>query len=122
MSDNARRATRVGHCKKDEDAIDVYVGRGRDGSHILSGLEIGERGWLGNPFTLEEHSRAESVAKFRVGFEHAVEINEELRSAVGELAGKTLGCWCQRLEEDGPACHAEVIAEVADRIAAESEA
>ena len=38
------------------------------------------------------------------------------------LAGKTLGCWCQRLDEDSPACHAEVIAEHADRLARDQSA
>jgi hypothetical protein len=29
---------------------------------------------------------------------------------------QAFGCWCQRLNDDGPACHGEVIAEWADRL------
>jgi len=106
--------TKVGHCKQDD--CDVYVGRGRGGKHMLE-AEMGERGWLGNPYTLENHSRDESIAKFREAFEIAVENDAEFRREVARLSGKTLGCWCQREADDGPACHGEVIAEYADRLA-----
>jgi|GEM_PF-1708693 len=105
--------TRVGHCKADE--TDVYVGRGPNGRDILS-TPIGERGWLGNPYTLENHHRGASIAKFREDFEERLERNPEFRRAIEDLAGKTLGCWCQQIDEDGPSCHGEVIAEYADRL------
>lgn len=105
---------RVGHCKAD--STDVYAGRGKNGRHMLSVGKPNNRGWLGNPFTLENHSREESIEKFREAFEDKLERDDEFRSAVADLSGKTLGCWCQRLDEDGPACHAEVIAEHVDKL------
>lgn len=112
--DHSAGVTRVGHCKADE--TDVYVGRGPDGSHMNNTPRAGERGWLGNPYTLEEYSRSESIALFRRDFEERLERSPEIRRAVEELQGKTLGCWCQRLDEDSPSCHGEVIAEWADKL------
>jgi len=109
--------TRVGHCKKD--ATDVYIGRGRNDRHMTTtpSDEIGRRGWLGNPFPVDEHGRRQCVDRFRTEFEARLKHDEEFRAAVRDLAGKTLGCWCQRLNDDGPLCHGEVIAEWADRLA-----
>jgi len=81
-------------------------------------MDTGERGWLGNPYPLSEgFSREESIRRYRRDFEARLREDDEFREAVREIAGKTLGCWCQRLDEDSPACHAEVIAEHADRLA-----
>lgn len=106
--------TRVGHCKADE--TDEYIGRGRDADDMLD-VTPTHRGWLGNPFTLDGHSREESIRRFRMVFEWRLDADPAFREAVRELAGQTLGCWCQRLDEDSPACHGEVIAEHADRLA-----
>ncbi|WP_312908501.1 DUF4326 domain-containing protein [Natronosalvus caseinilyticus] len=105
--------TRVAHCKADE--TDVYVGRGPGGRHLLNSL-VDDRGWLGNPFTVDEYDRAESIRKFRTEFEAKLERDPTFAEAVANISGKTLGCWCQRLTDDEPACHAEVIAEWADRL------
>jgi len=78
---------------------------------------VGERGWLGNPFTTDEYERGESVALFRDAFKTRLREDPEFREAVFALHGKTLGCWCQRLDDDCPTCHGEVIAEFADRLA-----
>jgi hypothetical protein len=111
--------TRVGHCKAD--ATDVYVGRSR-GGWSMKDREIGARGWLGNPHAMEDgYSRTEAISLFRDDFEARLRGDEEFRDAVRGLAGETLGCWCQRLDEDEPACHAEVIAEWADRLARDDE-
>jgi hypothetical protein len=107
------RKTRVGHCKADE--TDVYAGRGQNNAHI-GNTEVGNRGWLGNPFTVDDHDRAEAISKYRRVFHLRIVRDDEFREAVKELAGQSLGCWCQRLDEDGPACHAEVIAKWADRL------
>jgi len=34
----------------------------------------------------------------------------------GQLEGQTLGCWCQSVDESGPACHGEVIKEWVERL------
>lgn len=107
--------TRVGHCKRDE--TDVYVGRGPNG-RAMGETPIGERGWLGNPYTVDEHGREKSIERFRREFEQRIQADrpDGFRGAVADLSGKTLGCWCQSVDDDGPACHAEIIAEWADRI------
>jgi hypothetical protein len=85
----------------------------------MTDAPLGQRGWLGNPFTLEDHTRAESIARFRELFEWRLEADPRFRAAVAGLAGETLGCWCRSVDADAPACHGDVIAEHADRLAAE---
>lgn len=109
--------TRVGHCKSDE--TDVYAGRGRNGRDMLT-APVGKRGWLGNPFLAGKYDREEAVEKFREAFEDKLARDDEFRAAVRDLAGDTLGCWCQSVEDDSPACHGTVIAEHADRLAREA--
>jgi hypothetical protein len=83
---------------------------------------VGERGWLGNPFALDDgYSRAESIDRFREAFEAKLAVRRDFRDAVRDLSGQRLGCWCQRLDDDEPACHGEVIAEWADRLAADDD-
>jgi hypothetical protein len=106
--------TLVGHCKRDE--TDVYIGRGPGGRDMLS-TPVGKRGWLGNPHTVDDHGREGCIDRFRKAFEHRIENDETFRNAVRQLHGQTLGCWCQGVDDDGPACHGEVIAEWADRLA-----
>ena len=89
---------------------------------MLSVSEPEKRGWLGNPFTLENHERAESIQAFRQAFEDKLQRDDDFRAAVANLAGKTLGCWCQHVSDSEPGCHGEVIAEWADRLAADGEA
>jgi len=115
--ENGTGRTRVGHCKRD--STDVYAGRGPGGRTMLD-ANPGMRGWLGNPFPTDEFGREECIEQFRESFEAKLENDERFRRAVRGLAGKTLGCWCQSLDEGDPACHAEVIAEHADRLAAQS--
>lgn len=131
MEANSTAETQVGHCKAD--ATDVNIGRGEGYANVRT-ADIGDNGWLGNPFVPEENARSshystdsitvvstreESVERFRDLFETRLEQDEAFRTAVRELAGTALGCWCQRLTADGPACHGEVIAEHADRLAAQ---
>ena len=106
--------TRVGHCKADK--TDVYIGRGPKG-RAMGEAPIGERGWLGNPYEVEEYGREECIRQFKGTFSLRLVDDVEFREAVAGLSGKRLGCWCQRLDEDKPACHGEVIAEIADKLA-----
>ena len=108
--------TRVGHCKVD--STDVYIGRGPGGRHLHTTSTIGDRGWLGNPYPVgDDYTREQSISEFRDDFEHQLEHDAAFRDAVADLAGETLGCWCQHVDDDAPACHGEVIAEWADRLA-----
>lgn len=125
---NTQTSTQVGHCKAND--TDVYIGRGDQFANITT-TPIGNRGWLGNPFVVETHARqahydsdavtvvptrSESINRFRDVFEQRLNTDEEFRNAVAALAGSTLGCWCQHVSDDTPACHGEVIAEHADTI------
>ena len=111
--------TRVGHCKKDSHT--VYIGRGDGGDGHMMNTEIGKRGWLGNPFPKDKHGRRQCVDMFRSEFESKLQNDSEFRAAVANLQGEILGCWCQRLNEDGPLCHGEVIAEWVERLNSESD-
>jgi hypothetical protein len=118
-----RSFTRVGHAIEDGDEVDVYAGRG-SGRKAMGEVDVGERGWLGNPYTVEEHGREKSIERFEREFKQRLQTDEPegFRDAVAELSGKVLGCWCQTLDEHEPACHAEIIAAHADRISREQSA
>ncbi|WP_302083322.1 DUF4326 domain-containing protein [Salinibaculum rarum] len=109
----------VAHCKHDD--IDVYVGREDGGdAHLLNSGHPPE--CLGNPWTVSDVGREESVERYREVFSAVVETSPAFREQIRGLAGETLGCFCQHADEDdGDACHAEVIAETAARLAAESD-
>lgn len=105
-----------------EDSCDVYIGRGDSGDAHIHNTEIGSRGWLGNPYTLEEYDREESIAKFCTDLLDRVDEDPEFaRSLVDRVAGQRLGCWCRCRDEDAPVCHGDVIADVADRLAEKSQ-
>jgi len=118
MSDHTQQTltggtkTRVGHCKKD--SCTVYIGRGNGGDGHMLNTEIGNRGWLGNPFPVDKHGRVGCIERFETEFQHRLENDPEFRTAVKNLKGEILGCWCQRINDDGPGCHGEVIAEYVD--------
>jgi hypothetical protein len=109
-----QQRTRVGHYERDE--TDVYIGRGPNGRDMLN-TPVGKCGWLGNPHEFEDHGRRGSVERFRNVFEYRIKNDPEFRERIRQLAGKRLGGWCQSLQDDSPACHGEVIAEWADKLA-----
>jgi hypothetical protein len=108
----------VGHTQKD-DAPMVYAGRGDYGSANFKNSEIGECGWLGNPYKEDEDgTRREVVEQFATDFDERLKNDPKFAGAIAGLAGKRLGCWCQQLhEEDGDLCHAEIIAHRAQKLA-----
>ena len=57
-----------------------------------------------NRFTVAEHGRDRAVALYR---EYILN-SEELLSRLGELEGRTLGCWCKPDER----CHGDVLLEL----------
>ena len=95
---------KVVHCKKDP--YDVYIGRPSK--------------W-GNPFT---HLEDSTQAKFKVeSRKEAIDAFKEwitkgegqyLLKDLGELKGKTLGCWCKP-----QACHGDVLLELANKTSQE---
>jgi len=74
----------------------VYIGR----RWTLGGYDLPASPWK-NPYPVKRHGREGAVDLYR---EHILK-SEELLSRLGELEGKTLGCWC-KLEER---CHGDVL-------------
>lgn len=109
---DASNETQVGHAKHDGE---VYIGCGNDLTNIITADYPGENGWLGNPFVTEDnggdYTHEEAVEKYRYVFYQKLQNDSMFRDAVEQLRGKTLGCWCRRVDEDEPACHGDVIAE-----------
>ncbi len=78
---------RVVHCKYEK--YDVYIGR---------------PGPWGNPFSIgQDGSRKEVIEKYR----NWILKKPKLLAKLGELRGKTLGCWCAP-----KACHGDVLIEL----------
>lgn len=83
-------AARVVHCKVE--SFDVYIGR---------------PGPWGNPFEIgRDGSREEVIEKYAAWIVEQPELMDQL----GELKGKTLGCWCAPR-----ACHGDVLKRMAER-------
>lgn len=80
----------VVHCKKAR--YDIYIGRGSQ--------------W-GNPLTIGTDGTRDEVIDL---YEQWLLAQPELVSELGQLAGKTLGCWCAPHD-----CHGEVLARLAAR-------
>lgn len=82
---------KVVHCKKEP--FDVYIGRPSK--------------W-GNRFSHLPKSSAKYLCRTRgdaiEAYEYDIKGNEALLSALPEIAGKTLGCWCKPLP-----CHGDVL-------------
>lgn len=113
-------STQVGHWKADQ--CDVYIGRGRRDDELthLNNTSIEERGWLGNPYRLEDgYSRDESINQYAEDLQQRIDTDPAFRDALAELQGATLGCWCQHVDEDQPACHGEVLVEQIETLAQE---
>ena len=89
--------------QKRTDEYDVDIGRGNGGRNNIQNTEVGDDGWLGNPFTMSNHTREEAVEKYREAFRERLD-DDEFREAVESLRGKTLGCYCTP-----KACHGDVI-------------
>ena len=92
--------------QRNTDEYDVDIGRANGGKNYMLNTDVGDDGWLGNPYTTSDgYSREEAVEKYREAFHDRLE-DDEFRDAVEELRGKTLACWCTP-----KACHGDVILE-----------
>ena len=90
-----------------KESCDVYIGRaGR-----------GKDGYFGNPFRPDAAmARGDTLERYRKYFYHRLGTDEEFRRRIGELQGKTLGCFCK----PNP-CHGDIIKEYLDRIEGNAE-
>lgn len=87
-----------------------YIGRGNNGDGNITNTPASERGGLGNPYKLEDHTRAESVFKFAFTLLDEYSNDEALRAEIQQLTDQKLGCFCRHSDEDAPACHGDVLA------------
>lgn len=112
MCENAKSRTEVGHTIKDKEDVTVNIGRNKDNGELkhMNNTEIGESGWLGNPYRLNDgYSRRESIQNFIDDFQERLNTDPEFRKAVRQLDGETLGCWCRSLGSTTPLCHGDAI-------------
>lgn len=102
--------TRVVHRSEPHD---VYIGRGRGGDGHLQNTEIGETGWLGNPYKLDNgYSRKQSLALYWADLSYRIDHDPEFPRALARLKGQRLACYCRNSHEDEPACHGDVLVQV----------
>ena len=87
-----------------KDPNNVYIGRNM--SHYIPGA-TGSK-W-GNPFPVKTYGRDECVRKYRdyVKYDLKKHDGKTLRESLGELEGKTLGCWCHP-----DPCHGHVLVDL----------
>ena len=83
---------------------DIYIGR----RMTMGGWDLPESDWA-NPFTVKEHGSREVVCQMYE--EYLFEKRPDLLARLGELKGRTLGCWCAPKE-----CHGHVLARLADDV------
>lgn len=80
----------------------VYIGRAGKG----------QDGYFGNPFRLDSgEPRGATLERFREWAVNRMATDEEYRSRVSELKGKTLICFCSP-----SLCHGDILAEIAESL------
>ena len=120
-TEDSSSGLRIGHVKINGDEMTINIGRSRSGGEVkhMNNTEIGEPGWLGNPYPLDDHSRRESVQLFIDDFEERLNSDAEFREAVKELDGEVAGCWCRSLSDNTPLCHGDAIRAVVEDLNSE---
>lgn len=95
--------TVVCHCIHDE--FDIYIARDMPRKSLK---DVG----FGNPFVIgRDGDRSEVIEQYRVWLRQQPELVERVKR---ELKGKRLACWCRRAGQDAPACHGDVLVNVAE--------
>lgn len=79
-----------------QEPYDVYIGRAGHG----------QDGYFGNPFTMENGDRTQSLIQFQEYFNKRIANDPEYRRRIEELRGKCLGCFCKPKP-----CHGDIIAQ-----------
>jgi len=94
--------TRVVHVRKSP--FDVYIGR--------SIQEFPESPWH-NPFRIEFGCGRDCVCD---KYEAHVRSRPDLMARLGELRGKTLGCWCKDKHGQGKRCHGDTLVKLVHEV------
>ncbi len=94
---------------KSGEKYDVYCGRANKTYNL-------EESIFCNPFPITGyHNREYVINEFKSYFLHKVNNEPEFKQKVLELKGKTLGCWCKKLDEEVP-CHCDIIVDYINNI------
>lgn len=100
----SERTITIGHVNEPHD---TYGGR-----HRGSGIDENNpphRGWLGNPYPVEEHGREQCIEMFEGDFiEKALDDHLFCNALLG-LPGQVVACYCRHTDEQEPACHLDVV-------------
>ncbi len=88
--------------------FDVYIGRAI--------AEFDESPWH-NPFRIEVGCGRDCVCE---KYEAYVRANPELMARLGELRGKTVGCWCKDKHGKGKRCHGDVLVKLVGEVFGDS--
>ena len=95
---------------------DIYIGRGDGGDAHLNNTDIGETGWLGNPYKTEsgggDYTREQSIGLYRADVLDRLDIDPAFGAALAQLKGQRLACYCRHARETAPACHGDVLVRV----------
>ncbi|MGR5365898.1 DUF4326 domain-containing protein [Photobacterium damselae] len=88
--------TRVINIKRNDCNDYIYIGRGSK--------------W-GNPYShlTGDMNREEAISAFKYDFDRNLFLNVDMKSNIGEIRGKVLGCSCKPL-----CCHGDVLAKEAN--------
>jgi len=105
------------HAKEEHD---VYLGRGKNGKDMIT-ADVGQRGWLGNPYKIKEHggqyTREQSLERYETLLRNQLENDPVFREAFKDLQGKKLGRWCSPDED----CHGDIIIQVLESVEKKSD-
>ena len=97
--------TKVVRIRRSGDKIvqdcDIYIGR----RITMGGWNLQESIWR-NPYDVKTYGRDKCLELY----EEYVTNNEELMSKLGELRGKTLGCWCKPER-----CHGDILVKLVEQ-------
>jgi len=104
----------IGKIGVDESDNAVEAGRADHGNSDMTNTEPPFPGWLGNPFPKRDHGREKCIVMFAIMFTDRVARDSEYRDYVRKLEGRRLLCYCQRVQDDSPHCHTEVIRDVVE--------
>lgn len=83
---------------------DLYVGHGRNRVNLHS-AEIGEWGWLGNPFDAAIFGLDQCIEMFAKAFVSKLQADPKFKAAIDALKVNRVLCWCK---PDRP-CHGDAI-------------
>ncbi len=91
------------------DDYDLYGGRGNNGERNIATAannhEIGQEGWLGNPYKLNDYDRDQAIELYERDLTWLIEEKSWFREALKSLYGKRIACSCPSHMD----CHVDVL-------------